>query len=323
MRTVWFSSAILAVAALFAVGCEEDDPSDTMMGQFPSQPGQDGGTLPVFDAAVPGADAGGSINPLGGADAAQVGPRPDAGVLQGNPTDGGVSSDARVSDATVPTDGAAPLGDGGSTGGFEPCPASGECKILPLGDSITDGIGFSGGYRVQLFRLATMSMKKITYVGSKMNGPQMVDGMPFPRRHEGTSGITIGGLDGRIPMPGLNEIPHIVLLHIGTNDMYMSPSGAPERLGTLIDGIVTAAPDALIVVSTIIPLSFGGSAVNAYNDAIPAVVQKRIDAGKHILLIDQFTGFPTSELGDGVHPNQAGYRRMAGKWYEAISKYLK
>jgi lysophospholipase L1-like esterase len=105
--------------------------------------------------------------------------------------------------------------------------------------------------------------------------------------------------------------------------MYMSPSGAPERLGTLIDGIVMAAPDALIVVSTIIPLSFGGSAVDTYNDAIPAVVQKRIDAGKHILLIDQFTGFPTSELGDGVHPNQAGYSRMAGKWYEAISKYLK
>jgi hypothetical protein len=324
MRTVWFSSAILAVAALFAVGCLEDDSPDTMEGQFPSQPGQDSGTLPVFDGAVPGVDASGPIiNPVGGADSGQVGPRPDAGGGPGA-TDAGVS-DARVSDATVPTDGAAPLGDGGSTGGggFEPCPASGECKILPLGDSITDGIGFSGGYRVQLFRLATMNMKKITYVGSKMNGPQMVDGMPFPRKHEGTSGITIGGLDGRIPMPGLNEITHIVLLHIGTNDMYMSPSGAPERLGTLIDGIVTTAPDALIVVAKIIPLSSGASAVNTFNNAIPAVVQKRIDDGKHVVLIDQFAGFPTSELGDGVHPNQAGYSRMAGKWYEAISKYLK
>ncbi len=48
MRTVWFSSAILAVAALFAVGCEEDDSPDTMGGQFPSQPGQDG-SVPSFD----------------------------------------------------------------------------------------------------------------------------------------------------------------------------------------------------------------------------------------------------------------------------------
>jgi hypothetical protein len=322
MRIARFSSVFLALAALYSVGCEEDEPSDMMTGQSPGVAGDSGG-LPVLDAAGPGpgsiVDAAVPINPTGGgADAAPVGSRGDAGAPQGNRTEAGVSSDAMV-----PTDAAAPTGDGGA-GGWSPCPGGGmPCKILPLGDSITDGIGFSGGYRVQLFRLATMNMKNITYVGSKMNGPTMVDGMPFPRKHEGTSGITIGGLDGRIPMPGLNEVPHIVLLHIGTNDMYMSPAGAPERLGTLIDGVVMGAPDALIVVSKIIPLSSGGSAVNTYNAAIPAVVQKRIDAGKHILLIDQFTGFPTTELGDGVHPNQAGYSRMAGKWYEAISQYLK
>jgi GDSL-like Lipase/Acylhydrolase family len=341
MRKTRFSSVVLALVALYAVGCLEDgDSPDMMSGQSPGVTGQVGGGAPVFDGSVPGSrvDAGAPINPTGGGITGggttgggttgggttgggfPGGPRNDAGGPMGNPTDAAVSSDARV-----PSDGAVVPSDGGSTGGagFDPCPASGPCKILPLGDSITDGIGFSGGYRVQLFRLATMNMKQITYVGSKMNGPQMVDGMPFPRRHEGTSGITIGGLDGRIPMPGLNEIPHIVLLHIGTNDMYMTPSGAPDRLGTLIDGIVMAAPDALIVVSKIIPLSLGGSAVTTYNNAIPAVVQKRIDAGKHIVLIDMFTGFPTSELGDGVHPNQAGYSRMAGKWYEAISKYLK
>lgn len=196
------------------------------------------------------------------------------------------------------------------------------CKVLPLGDSITEGLGFSGGYRVHLFELAVMNMKKMTYVGSRMNGPMTVSGMPFPKKHEGTSGITIGGLDGKIPMPGLNEIPHIILLHIGTNDMYMTPAGAPDRLGTLIDGLVTGAPDALIVVSTIIPLSSGSAAVKTYNDAIPAVVKQRIDAGKHLVLIDQFKDFPTSELGDGVHPNQQGYSRMAEKWYAAIKDML-
>jgi lysophospholipase L1-like esterase len=63
-------------------------------------------------------------------------------------------------------------------------------------------------------------------------------------------------------------------------------------------------------------------AVQTYNDAIPAVVQERASAGKHIVLVDQFTGFPTSELGDGVHPNQQGYERMAGVWYAAIGKLL-
>jgi lysophospholipase L1-like esterase len=45
--------------------------------------------------------------------------------------------------------------------------------------------------------------------------------------------------------------------------------------------------------------------------------------GRHVILVDQFTGFPNSELDDGVHPNPAGYARMAGVWYRAISSYLR
>jgi hypothetical protein len=313
--------ALLATALLFTACGQEDDGGDFDAGLMDaSHPvvAADAGALP----AMP--DTGTMIGAAGDAGMMTTAPRdagrdaaPGIGSMPGRDAgaaDGSVAADA-ASDAA-----AAAVGDGGA---YSPCPSDGPCKILPLGDSITYGIGFSGGYRVQLFHLATMNMKKITYVGSLMNGPQMVDGMPFPRKHEGTSGITIGGLDGRIPTPGLNEIPHIVLLHIGTNDMYMTPAGAPDRLGTLIDGIVMGAPDALIVVAKIIPLASGGSAVETYNNAIPAVVQKRIDAGKHVVLIDQFTGFPTSELGDGVHPNEAGYSRMADKWYDAISKYLR
>jgi lysophospholipase L1-like esterase len=167
-----------------------------------------------------------------------------------------------------------------------------------------------------------MNMKKITFVGSLMNGPSMVAGMPFPKKYEAVSGITISGIDGHIPSPGLNDVPHIVLVHIGTNDMYMSPAGAPDRLGTLIDGIAQGAPNALIVVAQIIPLPSGAAAVKTFNDALPAVVKKRADAGKHVILADLFTGFPTSELVDGVHPGQPGCSRMAEKWFGAISSYL-
>jgi hypothetical protein len=61
-------------------------------------------------------------------------------------------------------------GAGGGSSGYNPCPATGACKILPLGDSITDGIGFSGGYRVRLFQLALEDDKEITFVGGSMNG---------------------------------------------------------------------------------------------------------------------------------------------------------
>jgi lysophospholipase L1-like esterase len=48
------------------------------------------------------------------------------------------------------------------------------------------------------------------------------------------------------------------------------------------------------------------------------VIKQRADAGKHVQLVDMFTGFPSSELADGVHPNQQGSARMAGVWYAAI-----
>jgi len=215
-------------------------------------------------------------------------------------------------------------GAGGSSGssGFAPCPASAPCKILPLGDSITDGIGFSGGYRVELFSLALADDHDITYVGGSMNGPQMVDGVTFPRAHEGHSGWTISQIDGIVPSPALGPDPNIILLHIGTNDMYQGASGATDRLETLVDAILADQPNSLLVVSNIIPFPGASGAVTTFNAAVPGIVSERAAAGKHILFVDQFMGFPTSELGDGVHPNQAGYERMARKWYEAISSYL-
>jgi lysophospholipase L1-like esterase len=169
-----------------------------------------------------------------------------------------------------------------------------------------------------------MAMQKITYVGTLQNGPTMVDGVAFPRRHEATSGITIQGISDQVTRNNtLAMTPHIILVHIGTNDMYMAdPGGAPQRLGQLVDKLVTGAPDALVVVAKIIPLPSGASMVNTYNNALPAVVEARASAGKHVVLVDQNTGFPSSELGDGVHPNPAGYTRMAGVWYNAIGPLL-
>ena len=214
-------------------------------------------------------------------------------------------------------------GNGGGSGAFQPCPASGVCKIMPLGDSITEGTGYAGGYRVELFAKAVADNKNITFVGSLSNGPSNVSGVTFPKSHEGHFGWTISQVDDLIPTPALNPAPHIVLLHLGTNDINQNlNSGAPECLASLVDQIITKLPSALIVVAKIIPEPSKASGITTFNDAIPAIVQTRANAGKHVILVDQFTGFPSSELGDGVHPNQAGYARMAGVWYTAIKGYL-
>ena len=98
-----------------------------------------------------------------------------------------------------------------------------------------------------------------------------------------------------------------------------------DRLGALIDHIVEDGPNALLVVTTIVPIKQGsyGPIGEMFDNSVPAVVQKRIDAGKHVVLVDMFKGFPSDGLGmDGVHPNQQGYEWMAGVWYGAIKRYL-
>ena len=227
-------------------------------------------------------------------------------------------------------------GTGGGTGTFDPCPASGACRILPLGDSITWGVNYDGGYRVKLFANTITDKKNITYVGKLSNGPSTVSGTTFPKNNEGHSGWTIQQIDDIVTGKAtdanysgkkmmVDQAPNIVLLHAGTNDTSRSPSGMTDRLGALIDHIVGDGPDVLLVVTTIVPIKQGsyGTVGETFNNGVPAVVQKRIDAGKHVILVDMFKSFPSAGLSsDGVHPNQQGYDWMAGVWYDAIKGYL-
>lgn len=330
-RAVWnrYRNGVLAAYALVACQACSDAPTEPPTGA--AGQATSGGT----GGAAAGTSAGGSPTTAGtgtGGSSAGTGTGGSAGAAAGgtlagmagaggggSPSGGSATGGASGGGAGGASGGSAGSGGGGS---FAPCPASGVCKILPLGDSITDGLTVAGGYRIHLFELASEGGKNITFVGGSMNGPNMVAGKSFPRAHEGHSGWTISQIDGIVPTPALGVNPHIVLLHIGTNDMYQGASGAEQRLGALIDQIIQTLPDALLVVSTIIPFPGSASNVTTYNTAVPGVVDARAKQGKHVLFVDQFQGFPTSELADGVHPNAAGYARMAEAWYASISKFL-
>jgi lysophospholipase L1-like esterase len=238
-------------------------------------------------------------------------------------------------------------GTGGKTGSstYHPCPTDGTaCKIMPFGDSITDGYNADtpGGYRVELFRLAHSAGKNITFVGSGSNGPDTVDGAPFPHNHEGHSGYTIAPTSSRSGISPLvatvmpKYTPHIVLLMIGTNDCIdnYQLATAPTRMKDLIDSIYAQLPDVLIVVAQPIPSRGDASKgddtalsdrIKAFNATLPAVIQAQADAGKHILLVDMFTPFnptKTSLLEDQWHPNLTGYVLLGTQWYSVLQSLL-
>jgi lysophospholipase L1-like esterase len=215
-------------------------------------------------------------------------------------------------------------GSGGSTG-FNPCKAS-PCVILPLGDSITHGFGSSddAGYRAALYSLATAANQQVTFTGSLSNGRNTPAG--FVKNHEGHDGISITGITGWVPpAKAFTATPHIVLLHIGTNDMTSNadPTTASKQLDTLITNLVAAAPDALVVVAKIIPLGYSNSNYTSYIGKIADVVKTHTDKKEHVLLLDMST-LPSSDIkGNGdVHPTDKGYSDMANLWYGAIKTYL-
>jgi len=257
-------------------------------------------------------------------------------------TGGGVGGTAASGAAsTVNAAGTASGGAGqaGAGGAYRPCPTDGSaCKIMPFGDSITDGFGTEGAYRVELFRLAHQAGKNITFVGSQSNGPAKVDGVDFPPKHEGHSGFTIYPTPSRSgispfvdsSIPQFN--PHIVTLMIGTNDAIddYQMANAPKRLGMLIDSIFVKLPNALIVVAQPIPSQDDAlnTRLQTYNASIPAIVKARADAGKHLLLLDLYTpiaavaDYKTSLLKDTWHPNVAGHVILGAQWYKVLAPSL-
>jgi lysophospholipase L1-like esterase len=211
---------------------------------------------------------------------------------------------------------------------------------MPLGDSITWGAGSTNtqSYRAPLFHLSLMNNKKLTFVGSAQDGPDTVDGVPFPKHHEGHSGWTIDdgggrmGLYPQIQMWLTNTPPDIVTLMIGTNDVDISLdlANAPMRLGLLLDRISMYAPNALIVVAQIVPTTDDTENVRtmAYNGAIPGLVKDRVDAGKHVISVDMYGAFmknpdfKTAYMNDKLHPKDPGYAVMADTWWAAIGDLL-
>ncbi|RSM64267.1 SGNH hydrolase [Actinoplanes sp. ATCC 53533] len=192
--------------------------------------------------------------------------------------------------------------------------SNGGVRVMPLGDSITDGFNVPGGYRVDLWQKFVAGGYRIDFVGSQFNGPAGLG----DHDHQGHSGWTIAQIDANAASWLRATTPRTVLLHIGTNDMFSASAGAPQRLSTLLDTITTTAPDAEVFVSTIIPLSGADSQVRTYNAAIPGIVRSKVNAGRRVHLVDMYPALTLADLADGVHPNAGGYSKMATVWYDAL-----
>ena len=121
---------------------------------------------------------------------------------------------------------------------------------------------------------------------------------------------------------------------IGTNDVASGVPNIPPRLGALLDTLLSADPALLLVVAQIVPQQRAtpdtqNTLVQAYNAAIPSLVQARAAAGKHVLMVDMYraltanASYSTVDFANTLHPNDTGYGVMAATWYAAIGPLLR
>ncbi|KAF1851963.1 carbohydrate esterase family 3 protein [Cucurbitaria berberidis CBS 394.84] len=198
-------------------------------------------------------------------------------------------------------------------------------RILPLGDSITwgwqpahqqDG---TNGYRTQLLSdLLAANYHNVDFVGTQRSGSMLNN------ENEGHSGFTISQIHN-VMGPGLALRPNVVLLHAGTNDLNRPEStaetwaDAPKRLASVIDDVLKACPDAVVIVAKIIQATNVQTASNlkAFNEAIPGVVEERVKKGSKVTVVDQSV-VGVDELVDGLHPTDAGYAHMGDVWFQGV-----
>ncbi len=199
-------------------------------------------------------------------------------------------------------------------------------RVLPVGDSITEGIPIPGGYRAPLYQLMTNAGYNLDFIGTQSDNS--APSLPDPN-HEGNGGYTIDQVAAG--MPGWAESigdPDVILLLIGTND-YGDSDDTPdaiERLDLLISELAELWPKARIVVANLLFRTEDPDANLAiqqtFNPYVPGVVADHAALGQLVYFLDMQSALGASDLSDGLHPNQTGYNKMATNWFGAISEII-
>lgn len=211
-----------------------------------------------------------------------------------------------------------------------------ELRIMPLGDSITYGShsAATAGYRGPLYTLLTNAgYTNMRYVGTASDTPGTLPA--GQQNHEGHSGWVImntsastrQGVYDYLPK-SFGQIlgPHVILLHIGTNDASV-PGNFPDainRLDQLLDRLSEMQPSAEIIVTSLLTrtdnATYENGIVTHYNPYLPGLVAAHAAKGQKVHFYDMRPKVdPATELDDKLHPNATGYTHMAEGWFEALS----
>ena len=217
-------------------------------------------------------------------------------------------------------------------------------RIMPLGDSITHGSQSvrGNGYRAPLYVALTNLGYNVDYVGTQTDNYGKTDPFLADSDHEGhsswkISNATMGIYENIQGFFAQIDDPHVILLHIGTNDLGDGDdtfrNEATNRLVRLLDRIHECQPSAKVVVTTLMRRyttagdtennSKYAAITNVFNPAVPGIVAMQQAKGQSAYFLDMHAAVSSwDQIADTVHPNDVGYTNMANAWVSAVTSIV-
>eukprot|EP00754_Rhynchopus_humris_P029193 Rhum_TRINITY_DN1519_c0_g1::Rhum_TRINITY_DN1519_c0_g1_i1::g.4384::m.4384 len=230
--------------------------------------------------------------------------------------------------------------------------------VLPLGDSITQGVDPNLSYRAALHSKAKAKGYDLRFVGAVKGTcyrgfkPEREKIVPYNRAeveavpagvlspyHEGHCGFTTGdwlaytAKGGGLVEPAAGV--EAVLLHIGTNDVINQirtkrttkrhlpelDGGTAKNIQTLVEWAANAYPHSHVYVAKIIP-NMSPLLTNYLNNRIAEGVAKAAAQGLRVSVVGVQGFAQERHTVDTTHPNAEGEGLLADAWLAALEELL-
>ena len=216
-------------------------------------------------------------------------------------------------------------------------------RIMPVGDSITRGVGSTYtthgyiGYRKPLYLklIDPNNGYDVDFVGTQQEGDFAE---PNHEGHGSWSDYNVAWGKVEVPNSGIynwlvQNPADIILLHIGTNYIDTSPDDVEDILDEVDRYESDYNMEVTVVVARIIKRLGYESIVTIFNDNVQAMAQDRISNPNNPAYPDKVVPpndvdmehalvYPGDFIADGVHPNDTGYAKMANVWFDALDSVI-